>query len=206
LPHSGNPLLHFGTALPGLIWALPYLGIPRLASRSPDVREFPMASGTPVSLIIPARNEAATIDHLLDTVLRSGYQPLEVIVVDDRSTDDTAARVRARLSTDSRLQLVVGADLPAGWFGKPWACAQGAAVARGTVLIFTDADTSHHPDLIGHAVGVAADLYHVLGAARDAPDLGAPRLALSPREREPRHQATPGGGQRPVHCRDPGRL
>ena len=140
-------------ALPGLIWALPYLGLPRLAGRSPDVRDFPVAAGTSVSLIIPARNETATIDHLLDTVLRSRHEPLEVIVVDDRSTDDTAARVTARLATDPRLRLVQGVELPVGWLGKPWACAQGAAVASGTVLIFTDADTSHHPDLIGHAVG-----------------------------------------------------
>jgi chlorobactene glucosyltransferase len=75
------------------------------------------------------------------------------VVVDDRSTDDTAARVQARLATDARLQLVRGAALPDGWLGKPWACAQGAAAATGAVLIFTDADTTHHPDLIDHAVG-----------------------------------------------------
>ena len=152
MPHSGDSLSHLIPALPGLVWALPIAGTFRLAKRSPDVRDFPVAGPVPVSIIIPARNESATIDHLLDTVLASRHQPLEVIVVDDRSTDDTAAKVTARLHSDPRLQLIHGADLPSGWLGKPWACAQGASKATGTILVFTDADTSHHPDLIGHAV------------------------------------------------------
>lgn len=152
MPHSGNSLSHLIPALPGLIWALPFAGIYRLARRSPDVRDFPVAGPVPVSMIIPARNESATIEHLLDTVLASRHHPLEVLVVDDRSTDDTAAKVAARMVDDARLRLIPGADLPAGWMGKPWACAQGAAAASGTVLVFTDADTSHHPDLVGHAV------------------------------------------------------
>lgn len=153
MPHSGNPLLDIAPALPGLLWALPFVAMARLIRRTPDVRDFPVAGDTSVSLIIPARNESINIDHLLDTVLASRHRPLEVIVVDDRSTDDTAARVEARARIDPRLRLVRGNELPIGWFGKPWACAQGAAIASGTVLIFTDADTSHHPDLIGHAVG-----------------------------------------------------
>jgi chlorobactene glucosyltransferase len=152
LPPSGNPLDLLILVLPGLIWALPYAVVIRLAQRAADVGSYPVAGAVPVSLIVPARNETATIDHLLDTVLASRHAPLEVIVVDDRSTDDTAARVAARAVHDPRLRLVVGQELPTGWLGKPWACAQGASVASGTVLIFTDADTSHHPDLIGHAV------------------------------------------------------
>ena len=140
MPHSGDSLSHLIPALPGLIWALPFAGTFRLARRSPDVRDFPVADPVPVSVIIPARNETATIDHLLDTVLTSRHQPLEVIVVDDRSTDDTAAKVTARLHSDPRLQLIHGADLPSGWLGKPWACAQGASNATGSILVFTDAE------------------------------------------------------------------
>jgi chlorobactene glucosyltransferase len=162
LPLSGDALQHLVSALPGLIWALPSAGILRLVKRSPDVRSFPTAGPVPVSLIIPARNEAATIDHLLDSVLASRHAPLEVIVVDDRSADDTAAKVASRAAGDPRLHLLHGSELPDGWLGKPWACAQGARAATGDILIFTDADTTHHPDLIGHAVAAlqseAADL------------------------------------------------
>ena len=153
MPHSGSALSHLIPALPGLIWALPYAGFLRHIRRSPDARDFPAAGAVPVSLIIPARNESATIGHLLDTVLMSRHAPLEVIVVDDRSTDDTAHQVATRAASDPRLCLVRGSELPDGWLGKPWACAQGARAASGDILIFTDADTSHHPDLIGHAAG-----------------------------------------------------
>jgi chlorobactene glucosyltransferase len=127
--------------------------MPRLAGRQPDVARAPAASGTAVSVIIPARNEAATIETVVRSVLASDYHPLELIVVDDRSTDDTASRVSALASRDARLRLVPGTELPHGWFGKPWACHQGAAAASGDILLFTDADTTHHPALLGHAVG-----------------------------------------------------
>ena len=68
MPHSGSALSHLIPALPGLVWALPYAGFLRHIRRSPDVRDFPPAGAVPVSLIIPARNESATIGHLLDTV------------------------------------------------------------------------------------------------------------------------------------------
>ena len=88
------------------------------------------------------------------SVLASTYHPLEVIVVDDRSTDDTARKVAALAATDPRLRLVPGRELPRGWYGKPWACQQGADAATGEVLLFTDADTTHHPDLLAHAVSM----------------------------------------------------
>jgi chlorobactene glucosyltransferase len=86
-------------------------------------------------------------------VLASAYEPIEVVVVDDRSTDDTAARVADLAQRDPRLRLVAGGELPAGWYGKPWACLQGYRAARGDLLLFTDADTRHDPELLGRAVG-----------------------------------------------------
>lgn len=115
--------------------------------------DAPHASGIPVSVIIPARNESATIETVIRSLLTSGYHPFEVIVVDDRSTDDTAARVEPIARADPRVRLVRGADLPEGWYGKPWACHQGAGAATGRILLFTDADTTHQPALLGHAVG-----------------------------------------------------
>jgi chlorobactene glucosyltransferase len=138
---------------PALPWLGPLLGIPFLAQRKPDLTKAPVASGRLVSVIIPARNEAETIETVVRSVLGSAYQPLEVIVVDDRSTDETATRVEALALEDDRVRLVRGGELPPGWFGKPWACVQGYQAARGDLLVFTDADTTHGPELLSHAVG-----------------------------------------------------
>ena len=86
------------------------------------------------------------------SILATTYHPFELVVVDDRSTDDTAAIVE-RLATDSRVRLVRGTELPEGWYGKPWACLQGYREARGQLLLFTDADTRHHPELLARAFG-----------------------------------------------------
>jgi chlorobactene glucosyltransferase len=73
-------------------------------------------------------------------------------VVDDGSTDDTAAIVQG-LSTDPRVRLIRGKELPEAWYGKPWACLQGYREARGPLLLFTDADTRHQPELLARAFG-----------------------------------------------------
>ena len=86
------------------------------------------------------------------SILASAYHPFDVVVVDDRSTDDTGAIVERLAAGDSRVRLVRGTPLPEGWYGKPWACAQGAEQATGSLLLFTDADTWHEPELLGRAV------------------------------------------------------
>ncbi len=86
------------------------------------------------------------------SILASTYHSFELIVVDDRSTDDTAAIVERLVAADPRLRLVRGSPLPEGWYGKPWACAQGARVSDTPLLLFTDADTRHGPELLGRAV------------------------------------------------------
>ncbi|MDH4045502.1 MAG: glycosyltransferase, partial [Gemmatimonadota bacterium] len=90
---------------------------------------------------------------MIRSVLGSTYPDLELIVVDDRSTDDTADQVARLAQSDPRLRLVAGEQLPPGWYGKPWACRQGYQAATGDVLVFTDADTRHEPALLAHAVG-----------------------------------------------------
>ena len=137
--------------LPIVPWLLPFLTLPRLTSRRPNLSDAPVAGGELVSVIVPARNEAATIRTLLGSLLATRYHPVEIVVVDDRSTDDTAAVVGT--VSDPRLRLIRGDELPQGWYGKPWACYQGFRAARGSLLLFTDADTHHHPELLGRAVG-----------------------------------------------------
>ncbi len=137
--------------LPAVPWLAPFLTLPRLASRTPSLTNAPVASGRLVSVIVPARNEAVTIETVVGSVLASAYRPLELIVVNDQSTDQTS-EILERLS-DPRLRVLQGEALPEGWYGKAWACQQGYHAASGDILLFTDADTWHHPDLLPRAVG-----------------------------------------------------
>jgi len=137
--------------LPALPWVLPFFTLPRLARRTPSLIDTPPKSGQLVSIVIPARNESRNIATVVGSILATTYHPIELLVVDDRSTDDTAAIVE-RFS-DPRLRLVRGETLPDGWYGKPWACFQGYRAAKGEIILFTDADTRHAPELLGRAVG-----------------------------------------------------
>lgn len=137
----------------------------RFTRRRPALRDYePLATGPLVSVIIPARNEARNIERCIRSVLATAYSPIEVIVVDDRSTDGTAEIV-AR-ATSAHLRLVRGEELPEGWFGKQWAIVQGYRLAHGELLLFADADTKHTPELIGRAVrGLQAervDLFSII--------------------------------------------
>jgi chlorobactene glucosyltransferase len=138
--------------LPALPWLAPFASLFRLADHRPNLSDVAPVAGPPVSVVIPARNEAGTIETVVRSVLASAYRPLDLMVVDDRSTDDTAAIVERLAAGEPRLRLVRGAPLPGGWYGKPWACAQGAAAAASPLLLFTDADTRHEPELLGRAV------------------------------------------------------
>jgi chlorobactene glucosyltransferase len=144
--------------LPALPWAAPFLSFFRLADRRPSLARAAARSGRPLSVIVPARNEREVIGNVVRSILDGGYEPLELIVVDDQSEDGTADVVRAIAAADPRVRLLAGAPLPAGWYGKPWACAQGAAAASGQLLLFTDADTTHHPGLHALAVGLREEL------------------------------------------------
>jgi len=128
----------------------------RYTHRRPHLRSYsPRTSGPLLSVVIPARNEAANIESCVLSILATAYDAIEVVVVDDRSSDGTAAIVEQLERTPEsrgRLRLVRGADLPAGWFGKAWALVQGCRVASGTILLFTDADTRHGPELIPRCV------------------------------------------------------
>jgi len=142
-----------------LLIASPWLLAPAVTiwrvrhSRDLDATPATRSDGEPlVSVIIPARNERRNIEASVRTVLAATWRALEVIVVDDRSTDGTGDLARAVAAGDARVRVIDNPTLPAGWFGKPWACATGAAAARGAVLCFTDADTRHGSGLIARAM------------------------------------------------------
>jgi len=120
-----------------------------------------------VSIVLPARNEAAHIAECLRSLRASSWPALEIIVVNDGSTDGTADLARSAADGDPRVTVVDAPPLPAGWFGKQWACHTGAGIATGMLLLFTDADTRHARDLVHRAVTMhalrGADLLSVAG-------------------------------------------
>ncbi len=126
-----------------------------------------------ISVIIPARDEARNIEACLRSVLASEYGNLEVIVVDDHSSDGTAAIAQRVADEDAKRQgrvrarVIQAEPLPEGWFGKQWACQSGANASRGEILCFTDADTRHGPELLGRSAGAmrsrGAQLFTVAG-------------------------------------------
>jgi chlorobactene glucosyltransferase len=160
--------------LPAILWSLPWIVPPLVTylrlrnSRSLDNESDSPPSDAPlVSVIVPARNEARNIERCASSILSTTYPNLELLVVDDSSTDGTAEVARRAVGDDARARIVHNAPLPDGWFGKQWACATGAKLARGNVLQFTDADTVHGPDLVTRSVNAIvrtdADLFSVAG-------------------------------------------
>ena len=101
----------------------------------------PPASAPLISVCIPARNEERNIRTCVEAMLAQDYPTLEVIVLDDRSSDSTPLILADIASRDSRLRPIGGSDLPKGWAGKPHALFQASASASGEWLCFVDADT-----------------------------------------------------------------
>ncbi|MBA3825789.1 MAG: glycosyltransferase, partial [Ktedonobacterales bacterium] len=140
---------------------------------------FPLATAQPhVTIIVPARNEARNIRRCVASLLGQAYPHFDVVVVDDGSTDATPAILAEmqRGPGGARLQVVPAGSLPAGWAGKPHAMAVGAAHARGTWLLFTDADTLHRPDALTWAMREAtarhADLFSLV-SQMEYPDISS---------------------------------
>ena len=118
-----------------------------IAVRAPARPEDP-ASLPPVSVLIPARDEAANIEAALDAILAERDLRMEVLVLDDGSTDGTGAIVAAVAQGDRRVRLIEGAPLPAGANGKQNACRRLAAAARNPLMLFVDADVRMEPGAI----------------------------------------------------------
>jgi len=131
-------LLLLGTRNWGREWSL----------QRPALAEPPIQDAMLVTICIPARDEADNIGACVSAALASTWPQLEVIVVDDRSSDGTSTVAMEAGKGDERLHVVEGVEPPAGWAGKPWACARAAGEARGRVVCFVDADVCLAPDTI----------------------------------------------------------
>jgi len=119
-----------------------------------------------ISVCIPARNEERNIRACVEAVLKQDYPNLEVIVLDDRSTDATFCILTDLAARDSRLRPISGSDLPSGWAGKPHALHQASAAARGEWLCFIDADTFLQPSALSStyvkALETDADMFTIM--------------------------------------------
>jgi hypothetical protein len=166
----------------------------------------------PVTVVLPVRDEESAVGASLAGVLaQHGVGSLRVVVVDDGSTDGTADVVRS--VADERVRLVTAPPLPAGWLGKPFACAVGAAAVDavlGELLVFVDADVRLAADAVAAAAAVldahGLDLVSpwprpVTGTAAErlvqplAPWLWATTLPLRLAERSPRPSLAAANGQ-----------
>ena len=116
-----------------------------------------------LSILVPARNEEQCIEDCIRSLIAQDYERLEVLVLDDQSTDATATLVESIIATlpegqSERLRLLHGEILPQGWIGKNFACHQLAQHARGSYLLFTDADTIHKPGMAQAVIGCMHNL------------------------------------------------
>lgn len=131
------------------------------------VEPSPSPSAPPlISICIPARNEERNVHACVEAVLNQDYPNLEIIVLDDRSTDATPEILRQHAAQNDKLKVICGSDLPSGWAGKPHALYQASASARGDWLCFIDADTFLTPDALSStyakAIETHADMFTIM--------------------------------------------
>ena len=152
----------------------------------------PVRTGPSLSIIVAARNEARGIEAAARSLVRLDYPALEIVIVNDRSTDGTGAilkrlaleheTAKVRLKSDTTtltttFTIVDIAELPDGWLGKNYALSVGAARASGELLLFTDADVVFEPTTLRRAVGVMQrdGIDHLTAI----PDVRVPGVALN---------------------------
>jgi 4,4'-diaponeurosporenoate glycosyltransferase len=124
----------------------------------PLLEDLAEGKGRPtVSVIIPARNEGANLAFLLKDLRKQTYEPLEVIVVDDNSTDRTS-----QIALEAKAKLLAIKEKPEGWTGKNYACHLGAKAASGELLLFLDADVRLSEQALEKLVGTWQRSYGVV--------------------------------------------
>jgi glycosyltransferase involved in cell wall biosynthesis len=125
------------------------LGLPRVPNLlDPQHNRSPQGEPS-ITIIVPARNEAADIAASLHSLLAQDYSNLHIIAVDDRSTDDTGAIIdRIAAQYPEKLRTLHITELPEGWLGKTHAMALAARLSPTDYLLFTDADVLFHPAAI----------------------------------------------------------
>jgi len=153
-----------------ILWILALLAFTRWSTRTFSLwrgwRNLPHldqidAGGTaplpPLTVIVPALNEEETVEAAMRSLLAIDYPDMEIIAVDDRSTDRTGAILDALASRDARLRVIHVRELPAGWLGKNHAMHLAGREARGSWILFTDADIHFESSALRRAIRYATE-------------------------------------------------
>lgn len=129
-----------------------------------------------LSIVFGARDEERAVGESVASMLRLDYPRLEVVAVNDRSSDGTGGVLEEMAGRDSRLRVLHVQELPDGWLGKNHALWRGAAESTGELLLFTDADVRFEPTVVARAAAWMQEQHvdHVAGAV----DVEARGLAL----------------------------
>jgi glycosyltransferase involved in cell wall biosynthesis len=164
-----------------LVWGIDMAYGTRSIMHLRDVPRNPATHLPRVSVIVPARNEQRKIREALQSLMRLDYPDLELIILNDRSTDQTGAIVAEMAAEDPRLQIVNITELPTGWLGKNYALYCGAQRANGELLLFTDADVVMQPSTLAMAIGYfqTRHLHHLAIMPRVSLPTLLPRLFCS---------------------------
>lgn len=135
-------------------WAFLIRLMRRSFSLTPLLDDFRQSQGRQprVSVILPARNEERFVGRCMESLVNQDYADFEVVAIDDSSQDRTRHVISMYARKHPNVVLVHAKPKPDGWMGKNWACMEGYAKASGDLLLFTDADTVHSPNVISLAV------------------------------------------------------
>jgi chlorobactene glucosyltransferase len=123
--------------------------------KRPDIDAKVSPDAPLISVLVPARDEEANIRLCVASLQKQDYPNYEILVLDDNSADSTAGIVAGMAASDDRIRLINGEPLPDDWAGKPFACYQLAKQARGSWLLFVDADTVHEPHMLRGVLDLA---------------------------------------------------
>jgi glycosyltransferase involved in cell wall biosynthesis len=166
-------LLAIWSVVATLGWLWLYRRVRRGAARAQAFEDVAMVTTDAwpkVSMIIPASNEAIAMPAALSSLRQLDYPNLEIIVIDDRSTDGTGTHIEAAAQQDPRIRAVRVDELPPGWLGKVHAQSRGCEQATGEWLLFTDADVVFATDAVkravGHAQSAGLDQLVIVGRGR----------------------------------------
>lgn len=149
----------------------------RRVSALRDVSPLPGSNPLRVSIIVPARNEQRNVREAMQSLLELTYPAYELIVVDDRSGDDTGRILDEMAAASPRLKVIHIQDLPQGWLGKNHALWVGSRRAKGDLLLFTDADIIMEPTVLTRAVAFMEQ--HKLDHLAATPSMHMPTPFLS---------------------------
>ena len=138
-----------------LYWLFTLVGVFRIVRGMRVIKDLDLVTPVEwpkVSVVIPACNEAESLEGALKTVLAQDYPDLEIVLIDDRSTDATGAIIDRLAADDDRVKAVHIRELPDGWLGKVHALDYGFKNTTGRWLLFTDADVYMAPDTLRRVV------------------------------------------------------